>query len=74
MSFYVSYDAEVWAAASCMLTAILFQIHLMRRMFESIFVSKYRKGAKMHVLLYLMALAYYCAAPLTLLSPVGTDG
>jgi hypothetical protein len=34
-------------------------------------VSKYRPGARMHVLGYLLGLVYYVAVPLTLLSPVG---
>jgi|AntAceMinimDraft_1070359.scaffolds.fasta_scaffold11764_1 3-oxo-5-alpha-steroid 4-dehydrogenase 3 len=59
----------VYSATSGALTAALFQVHVMRRLVEAIAVSKYRPGARMHVVLYLGGLAYYIAAPFTLLSP-----
>jgi 3-oxo-5-alpha-steroid 4-dehydrogenase 3 len=40
----------------------LFQVHLIRRLCESAFVSSYRAGASMHAASYALGLAYYVCA------------
>ena len=40
----------------------LFQVHLIRRLYESAFVSSYRAGASMHAAAYALGLAYYACA------------
>ena len=40
----------------------LFQVHLIRRLYESAFVSSYRAGASMHAVSYALGLAYYVCA------------
>ena len=40
----------------------LFQVHLIRRLYESAFVSSYRAGASMHAASYALGLAYYACA------------
>ena len=40
----------------------LFQVHLIRRLYESAFVSSYRAGASMHAASYALGLAYYVCA------------
>ena len=48
------------------LASILFQIHVVRRLFESFLVTRHRPGARMHVMGYLVGIIYYLLAPLTL--------
>lgn len=44
----------------------LFELQLLRRLYESIYVSKFSHLARMHVLAYLLGLIYYLLAPLSL--------
>ena len=64
-----SNQEAAYAAAACVLVGVLFQVHVTRRLVESVFVSSYRQGATMHVLGYAVGVVYYLAAPLTLASP-----
>ena len=48
------------------LASTLFQIHVARRLLESILVTRHRPGARMHVMGYLVGVLYYLLAPLTL--------
>ena len=48
------------------LACTLFQIHVARRLLESILVTRHRPGARMHVMGYLVGVLYYLLAPLTL--------
>jgi 3-oxo-5-alpha-steroid 4-dehydrogenase 3 len=48
------------------LASTLFQIHVARRLLESILVTRHRPGARMHVMGYLIGVLYYLIAPLTL--------
>ena len=41
---------------------VLFQVHLFRRLYESVFVSVYSSEARMHVAAYALGLAYYACA------------
>lgn len=44
------------------LALVLFQLHLIRRFWESAFVATYREGASMHAGAYALGLAYYALA------------
>lgn len=59
---------EIESSARGALVAVLFQIHVTRRLCESLFLSKHNPHTKMHVVGYLVGMAYYVAAPLTLAS------
>jgi len=44
------------------LALMLFQCHLIRRLYESVWVSSYRAGSSMHAASYALGLAYYLGA------------
>ncbi|EFJ52371.1 hypothetical protein VOLCADRAFT_103030 [Volvox carteri f. nagariensis] len=50
-----------------LLALLLFELHVLRRYFESNYVMHYPESARMHLLAYLYGLSYYVAVPLTLL-------
>ena len=52
---------------------VLFQVHLCRRLYESVFVSVYSSCARMHVAAYVLGLAYYACASQSWASALG-DG
>lgn len=45
---------------------MLLELQLLRRLYESLYVSKFSAMARMHVLAYLLGLLYYVLAPLSL--------
>ena len=44
----------------------LYQIQVLRRLVESLFVTRFSSTAQMHVLHYILGISYYIAVPLTL--------
>ncbi|GLC41113.1 hypothetical protein PLESTB_001792900 [Pleodorina starrii] len=50
-----------------LLALMLFELHVLRRYFETNYVMHYPESARMHLLAYLYGLSYYVAVPLTLL-------
>lgn len=54
------------------LTMALYQFHVMRRLYESLYISRFSPSARMHVAHYLLGVTYYVAVPLTLQSCSGT--
>jgi 3-oxo-5-alpha-steroid 4-dehydrogenase 3 len=65
----VSRDAEPHAAVPCLSPAELllwsFQVHLVRRLVETVWVMRYPKRATMHVMAYAFGMSYYIIVPLT---------
>ena len=53
------------SSASTVVVLALFQAHLCRRLYESVWVSSYRRGATMHAGAYALGLAYYLCASRT---------
>ena len=53
------------ASASTVVVLVLFQAHLCRRLYESVWVSSYRRGATMHAGAYALGLVYYLCASRT---------
>ena len=53
---------------------VLFQVHLCRRLYESVFVSVYSSCARMHVAAYVLGLAYYACASRSWASALGGGG
>ena len=45
---------------------IFFEVHLIRRLLETLFLMKYPEGARMHGIAWLFGLSYYLVMPLTL--------
>ena len=66
--------AEPFSAehACATLASCLFQAHVLRRFLETAFVARHRAGARMHIVGYLVGVAYYVAAPMTLATPQTT--
>ncbi|GAV75886.1 Steroid_dh domain-containing protein [Cephalotus follicularis] len=56
---------KVW---QCVLLLLLLEIHVLRRLYETCYVFKYRSSARMHICGYLTGLFFYAAAPLSLCS------
>ncbi|CAN0919034.1 Polyprenol reductase 2 [Linum grandiflorum] len=54
---------QVWVSVFLLL---LMESHVLRRLYETIYVFKYSPSARMHVLGYLTGLFFYAAAPLSL--------
>ncbi|GIL52527.1 hypothetical protein Vafri_8361 [Volvox africanus] len=50
-----------------LIALLLFELHVLRRYFETTYVMHYPDSARMHLLAYLYGLTYYIAVPLTLL-------
>lgn len=46
-------------------TLVLLQIHLIRRLLETLFMLQYPKEARMHIVAYLFGMSYYVIVPLT---------
>ncbi|KAL3683051.1 hypothetical protein R1sor_001073 [Riccia sorocarpa] len=66
------YGREAWRLVFLLL---LFQIHLVRRLYECIFVSKFNPAARMNLLGYIIAIGFYVNAPLILFSQAfGEEG
>ena len=57
--------AAASASASTGVVLVLFQAHLCRRLYESVWVSSYRRGATMHAGAYALGLVYYLCASRT---------
>ena len=57
--------AAASASASTVVVLVLFQAHLCRRLYESVWVSSYRRGATMHAGAYALGLVYYLCASRT---------
>ena len=53
------------ASAATVAVLVLFQAHLCRRLYESVWVSSYRRGATMHAGAYALGLVYYLCASRT---------
>lgn len=53
------------ALIPCGIASCLLQIHLLRRLIETVMMMKYPKDAKMHVIAYIFGLSYYVVVPLT---------
>lgn len=53
-------------------TLVLFQIHVVRRLLETVYIMKYPKDARMHVLAYVFGLSYYIMVPITYAYPLYT--
>lgn len=58
------YQSSHQTLSAC-LPICCFQIHLTRRLLETMFMMKYPKEARMHVIAYLFGLTYYIVVPLT---------
>ncbi|GLU19798.1 hypothetical protein SLE2022_360250 [Rubroshorea leprosula] len=56
---------EVWKSAFLL---FLMEIHVLRRLYETLYVFKYSSSARMHIFGYLTGLYFYVAAPLSLCS------
>lgn len=56
---------EVWKSVFLLL---LMELHVLRRLYETVYVFKYRSSARMHIFGYLTGLYFYVAAPLSLCS------
>ncbi|KAI8108235.1 hypothetical protein M9434_006264 [Picochlorum sp. BPE23] len=54
----------------CSCTLILFQVHVVRRFIETVYIMKYPKDARMHVLAYVFGLSYYIMVPMTYAYPL----
>ncbi|PON36972.1 3-oxo-5-alpha-steroid 4-dehydrogenase, C-terminal [Parasponia andersonii] len=59
----VEYRYSVWRSVFLLL---LMEVHVLRRLYETIYVFNYSPSARMHVLGYLTGLFFYTAAPLSL--------
>ena len=60
-----SADGVDASSAATVVVLALFQAHLCRRLYESVWVSSYRRGATMHAGAYALGLAYYLCASRT---------
>jgi 3-oxo-5-alpha-steroid 4-dehydrogenase 3 len=62
---------DTWVAVTpptstvCVLAMGAFQVHLVRRLLETVWMMHYPKGARMHILAYIFGLSYYVVVPLT---------
>ncbi|KAK4747766.1 hypothetical protein SAY87_014352 [Trapa incisa] len=56
---------SVWNSVFLLL---LMEIHVLRRLYEAIYVFNYSPSARMHIFGYLVGILYYLAAPLSLCS------
>lgn len=56
---------QIWKTAFLLL---LMEIHVLRRLYETLYVFNYSSSARMHILGYLTGLYFYVAAPLSLCS------
>lgn len=52
---------------------VLWQVHLIRRLIETIALLKYPPNARMHIIAYVFALAYYVVVSMTLLPPTAVE-
>ncbi|KAL2611753.1 hypothetical protein R1flu_023445 [Riccia fluitans] len=59
------YGREAWRLVFLLL---LFEIHVLRRLYECLFVSKFDPAARVNLLGYLIGLGYYVLVPLILFS------
>ncbi|CAG9460833.1 unnamed protein product [Pedinophyceae sp. YPF-701] len=60
-------DATTAGSALRALALALFLLHVTRRLYESAAVAKHSPGARMHLLTYLLACAYYTTTPISFL-------
>ncbi|EOA32965.1 hypothetical protein CARUB_v10016295mg [Capsella rubella] len=66
----VEHRFKVWRAVFLL---ILMEIHVLRRLIESIYVFKYSPTARMHILGYFAGLFFYVTAPLSLCSNIAPE-
>jgi 3-oxo-5-alpha-steroid 4-dehydrogenase 3 len=65
---YVVYRSRTAVCSMSLLhssTLVLFQVHVVRRFIETVYVMKYPKDARMHMLAYVFGLSYYIMVPMT---------
>lgn len=61
-----NFDISIKEAWRVVAILFLFELQVLRRLYESIYVSKFSRHAQMHILAYLLGLMYYILAPLSL--------
>ena len=71
VGFQIYITPHLYTTAALVLA--MFQIHVTRRLIESVVVTKCRPGARMSGLAWLVGLVYYVCATPTLLSPAQLD-